>query len=347
MSFADRHNRLESGGWARETTVRELPISIAMAGVNMRLDASAVREMHWHKTAEWSYVLAGQARLTSVDKEGRTFQDDVAESDLWYFPPGIPHSIQGLDADGVEFRLVFDDGAFPEDSTFLISDLFAHLPRDVLAKNFGWPEAALAGIPEQELYIFQSSVPGPLAAGRMVGAGPVPRTFSHHKMAQEPQRFPGGTVRIADSRNFPAATRLAAALVELEPGVMREVHWHPNGDEWQYYIEGQARMTVFASGSVARTFDFQAGDFQAGDFQAGDFQAGDVGYVPFAMGHHVENTGSTAVRFLEVFASDRYADVSLAQWMALTPHGLVAVNLGLDRALLDAMPAGKRSVVAG
>ena len=151
-------------------------------------------------------------------------------------------------------------------------------------------------------------------------------------MAQEPKRFPGGTVRITDSSNFPASTRLSAALVELEPGAMREIHWHPNGDEWQYYLEGEARMTVFASGAAARTFDFQGGD---------------VGYVPFAMAHYIENTGSTLVRFLEVFASDRYADVSLAQWMALTPPELVAANLHLDRDLVDAIPTGKCSVVSG
>ena len=331
-SFADSHTRICPGGWARETTVRELPISTAMAGVNMRLDAGGVREMHWHKEAEWSYVLAGLARITSVDEAGRTFQYDVGTGDLWYFPPGIPHSIQGLGEDGVEFLLVFDNGAFSEDSTFLLSDMFACLPREVLAKNFGWPQTALAGIPEKELYIFQTDLPGPLAEDRLAGAGPVPKTFSHSMMAQEPLRFPGGTVRITDSSQFPASTRLSAALVELEPGAMREIHWHPNGDEWQYYLEGQARMTVFASGSTARTFDFQAGD---------------VGYVPFAMAHYVENTGSSALRFLEVFASDRYADVSLAQWMALTPHELVAAHLNLERGLLDAMSAGKRSVVPG
>ncbi len=329
-SFADSHNRLEQGGWAREATVRELPVSTAMAGVNMRLDRGGVREMHWHKTAEWSFILSGQARITAVDENGRTFQDDVAAGDLWYFPPSIPHSIQGTGEDGVEFLLVFDDGAFSEDSTFLLSDLFAHLPRDVLARNLGWPEAALACIPDKELYIFQTAPPGPLEGDRMAGAGPVPHPFSHRMTAQEPQRFPGGTVRIADSGNFPASTRFAAALVELDPGAMREVHWHPTGDEWQYYLQGQARMTVFASGSVARTFDYQAGD---------------VGYVPFAMAHYVENTGDAPLRFLEVFASGRYADVSLAQWMALTPHGLVAAHLGLDRALLDALPAGKRPVV--
>ena len=36
-------------------------------------------------------------------------------------------------------------------------------------------------------------------------------------------------------------------------------------------------MGVFASAGQARTFDFRGGD---------------VGYVPFAMGHYVENTGS-------------------------------------------------------
>lgn len=329
-SFADSHNRIEPGGWARETTVRELPVSTAMAGVNMRLDRGGVREMHWHKQAEWSYVLAGQARITAVDGEGRTFQNDVGTGDLWYFPPGIPHSIQGTGEDGVEFLLVFDDGAFSENSTFLLSDLFAHLPRDVLAKNFGWNEAALARIPDKELYIFQMQPPGPLEADRVAGADPVPHWFSHRMMAQEPQRFPGGTVRIADSGNFPAAAAISAALVELEPGAMREVHWHQTGDEWQYYLEGQGRMTVFASGGNARTFDYQAGD---------------VGYVPFAMGHYVQNTGPEPLRFLEVFANGRYADVSLAQWMALTPHELVAGHLNLDRALLDAMPTAKRPVV--
>lgn len=330
--FADSHNRLEPGGWARETTVRELPVSTAMAGVNMRLNAGGVREMHWHKEAEWSFVLAGRARITAVDEQGRTFQDDVGPGDLWFFPPGIPHSIQGLGPDGIEFLLVFDNGSFSENSTFLLSDFLAHLPRDVLARSLGCPEAALAGIPEKELYILQADVPGPLDADRIAGAGPVPHTFSHRMTAQEPQRFSGGTVRITDSSTFPASTAIAAALVELEPGSLREVHWYTNGDEWQYYLEGQGRMTVFASGATARTFDFQAGD---------------VGYVPFAMGHYVENTGTGPLRFLEVFASDRYADVSLAQWMALTPHELVAVNSGVDRAVLDALPPGKHPVVAG
>jgi oxalate decarboxylase len=46
-------------------------------------------------------------------------------------------------------------------------------------------------------------------------------------MAQEPIVAEGGWVRITDSTNFPAATTIAAALVNIEPGAMRELHWHP------------------------------------------------------------------------------------------------------------------------
>ena len=73
-------------------------------------------------------------------------------------------------------------------------------------------------------------------------------------LGQEPVEVPGGRVRIVDSTNFHAASTIAAALVELDPGAMRELHWHPTNDEWQYYISGQAKMTVFASSGKARTF---------------------------------------------------------------------------------------------
>lgn len=330
FSFADAHNRLEPGGWAREVTVRELPIATTLAGVNMRLKKGAVREMHWHKPGEWSYMLYGRARITAVDQDGRQFVDDVGVGDLWFFPPGIPHSIQGLEPDGCEFLLVFDEGTFSEDSTFLISDWFAHTPKSVLAKDFGWPESALANIPKDELYIFQGEVPGPLEASKTTQQ--VPRSFSHRLLAQEPICGPGGAVRIADGANFPANQSIAAALVDIEPGGIRELHWHPNADEWQYYIEGQARMTVFASGGKARTFDYRAGD---------------VGYVPFAMGHYIENSGTTTVRYLEMFKSARFQDMSLKQWMAVTPHELVQQHLNIDRALLDALPRQKIVVMPG
>jgi oxalate decarboxylase len=166
-SFADSHNHMTEGGWGRQTTIRELPISTQVAGVNMRLKAGGVRELHWHTAAEWAYMLKGKARITAVDQEGRAFQDDVEEGDLWYFAAGIPHSIQGIEGDGCEFLLVFDDGNFSEESTFLLSDWMAHTPKEVLAKNFGVPESAFDSLPEKDLWIFQADVPGPLAHARL------------------------------------------------------------------------------------------------------------------------------------------------------------------------------------
>jgi oxalate decarboxylase len=287
--------------------------------------------MHWHKAAEWAYMLYGNARITAMDAQGRSFVDDVGVGDLWYFPSGIPHSIQGLEPDGAEFLLVFDDGSFDEYNTFNISDWLKHAPNEVLGKNFGVPAALFDHMPDpSERYMFSAPVPGPLSADKIPGATAVQQTFSHRLMAQDPIKTSSGTVRISDSRNFAVDTTIAAALVEVNPGGLREMHWHPNADEWQYYIEGQGRMGVFGASGQARTFDFQAGD---------------VGYVPFAMGHYIENTGTTPLRFLEMFKSNYYADLSLDTWMALTPPELVQAHLQLDRRVVDALRRNKAPIV--
>jgi oxalate decarboxylase len=331
--YAAAHNRVLSGGWAREVTVRELPIATELAGVNMRLKPGGIREMHWHKEAEWAYMLAGRARITAIDAEGRNFIDDVGKGDLWNFPAGIPHALQGLE-EGAEFLLVFDNGGFSENETFGICDWFEHTPPDVLAKNFGLPESTFDNLPEDihtTRYIFNGEMPPPLADDAVhAPAGPVPDSYSYRLHDQEPLEFSGGRARIVDSSNFPAASTIAAALVEVDPGGLRELHWHPNTDEWQYFISGQGRMTVFATSERARTFDYQAGD---------------VGYIPFAMGHYIENTGDEPLRFLEMFRSDHFADISLTQWMALTPHELVAAHLNLDRDTVAALPKDKPVIV--
>ncbi|AHD05731.1 oxalate decarboxylase family bicupin [Paenibacillus larvae] len=330
FSFSDTHMQLSHGGWSREVTVRELPIATTLAGVNMRLTPGGVRELHWHKQAEWAFMISGCARVTAVDQNGRNFIADVEMGDLWYFPPGIPHSIQGL-KEGCEFLLVFDDGNFSEFDTFSISDWFAHTPKDVLAANFGIPESALAQIPDKQIYMYQGQVPGPLETQKVPDSnGTVPKSFTHRLFAQNPIRTPGGSVRIVDSINFPASTTIAAALVEVKPGGMRELHWHPNNDEWQYYISGTGRMTVFAAGGKARTFNCRSGD---------------VGYVPFAFGHYIQNIGDESLWFLEMFKSNRFADISLNQWMALTPHQLVQDNLHASRELMNALRKEKWPVV--
>jgi oxalate decarboxylase len=187
--------RVLSGGWAREITTRELPVATEIAGVNMRLTPGGIRELHWHKEAEWAYMIAGSCRVSILDEEGRLFIDDVGVGDLWYYPAGLPHSIQALEK-GAEFLLVFDSGDFSENGTFLITDWFAHTPREVLAKNFAVKESAFDALPtdiDHTRYTFVGDVPPPLSddAPRAPVVQP-PQSYTWHMHAQEPTKGPGG-----------------------------------------------------------------------------------------------------------------------------------------------------------
>ena len=325
-SFSLARKRVLSGGWTRQVSVRELPVSTAIAGVEMRLTAGGVRELHWHVEAEWAIMLNGKARITAVDQNGKSFVSDVGEGDLWLFPPGVPHSIQGLGPDGCRFLLVFDDGAFDEFHTFLITDWLAHTPTEVLAKNFSVPESTFDAVPKKELFIFQAGLPGELSAEQAEaakGTGTVPKRFDFKASAMKPTKVTrGGEVKIIDSKTFPV-TPISAAIVTLKPGGLRELHWHPNADEWQYYITGKGRMTVFVGGATARTMDFEEGD---------------VGYVPESNPHYIENTGDSDLVFIEMFKSSEYQDISLAEWMAHTPHLLMSQHLGVTTSMLEGIP---------
>jgi oxalate decarboxylase len=332
--FSFGHKRLHEGGWSREVTSRELAVSKTLAGVDMRLTAGGVRELHWHTAAEWAFMLYGTARITCIDADGKSFVTDVKENELWYFPPGIPHSIQGLGPDGCEFLLVFDDGNFSEYETVLLSDWMAHTPPEVVAKNFGVDVKALAKLPKKELFIFQTAIPGPLEEDRRVAAGKLglsPIDFAFRTMNMPPtKQTKSGEVRIIDSNNFKVSVGIAAAIVTVKPGGLRELHWHPNADEWQYYFGGKGRMTVFATGGRARTMDFETGD---------------VGYVQKMLPHYVENTGTTDLKFLEMFKSSFYQDFALSEWLTHTPPELVAAHLNLDKATLDALPKEKTVIM--
>lgn len=329
FSFADAHMTLKPGGWSREITKREFPVSDTFALINMCLDPG-IREMHSHQQSEWGYVLVGSIRVTSVDEMGRNFIDDVSAGEGWLFPANIPHSLQALE-EGTEFILLFDKGYYSESSTFSVSDLFAHMPLDILSANFGTPESTFSNIPKNEVYIVEGGDPGTINQQKIQSPyEEVPFSYKHQLNSVPPIESAGGTIRILDSKNFPACKTVAAVLVEVEPGGMREIHWHTNKDEFQYYISGEARMTVFMPGPKARTFNYRAGD---------------VGYVPMGGFHYIQNVGTETLRFLEFFNSDFYSDVSLAQWLALTPKEMVKSCLNLPDDFIDQLNKKSTPVV--
>jgi oxalate decarboxylase len=335
-SFNNVPRRIQDGGWARQVTQADFPISTTISGVNMRLAAGGIRELHWHQAAEWAFMTYGNCRVTGLDPQGRAYVNDVKEGDIWYFPAGYPHSLQGLGPDGCEFVICFDNGAASEYNTLLVTDWFAHTPPPVLAKNFGEPADTFAKIPLHDLWIFQGKVPGDLASVRAAmtgkaGAPPEPFTFSLTS-APFASQTKGGTLQIADSGTFKISTTIAAVFQTIRPGAMRQMHWHPNADEWQYYIKGKARMGVFNTGPNANTMDFNPGD---------------IGYVPRNYGHYVENVGDTDMQFFAVFRTANFQEISLSDWLKHSPPEMVAEHLNIDPRVIAGWPEANAAVVPG
>jgi oxalate decarboxylase len=333
-SFNNAPRRIQDGGWAREVTQADFAISTEISGVNMRLSAGGIRELHWHQAAEWAYMTYGHCRVTVIDPTGRPYVADVKEGDIWYFPAGYPHSLQGLGPDGCEFVICFDDGAQSEFNTLLVTDWFAHTPPSVLAANFGVSAETFAKIPLNDRWIFQGKVPGDLPAVRSAMTGkaetpPQPYTFS---LATSPNLnvTKSGTLQLADSSTFKVSTTIATVVQTVLPGAMRAMHWHPNADEWQYYIKGKARMGVFNTGPQVVTMDFNPGD---------------IGYVPRNYGHYVQNVGDTDMQFIAVFRTPNFQEMNLSDWLKHSPAEMVAEHLNVDPTMVPHWPAANAFIM--
>ena len=314
-----------NGGTSKEASVVEFPVSEKLAGVLMQLEPGGLRELHWHaNAAEWAYVIDGHCRVTTIDPEGRCEIADFGRGDVWYFPRGHGHSIQGLGPGNCTFVLIFDNGYFSEFSTFSISDWIAHTPPEVLQETFGVPPQTFAGFPKREVYMVKGPVPPPLAADPAAGSlNSSALTHRYQLLAQKPVSFPGGTMQIVSQREFPISATVTGAVLRIKPHSLREPHWHPNAAEWQYYIAGRARMTVFGSHGRARTDEFSPGD---------------VGYVPQGYGHYIENIGSEDLEVLIALNNGMYESISLTGWLAANPRLLLATNFSVPESTFANFP---------
>ncbi|KAF4907396.1 putative oxalate decarboxylase [Colletotrichum viniferum] len=313
--FSDSKTRILNGGWVREQVIQDLPQSHDIAAAQQHLRKGAIRELHWHKVAEWGIVYSGSVLVSAVDENGRYQAEKLNYGDIWYFPKGLPHTIQGLD-DENEYLLAFDEADFDKiGTTFNIVDWLAHTPRDILAKNFGVDTSVFEKLPSTNPYIFNGTIATQNVTAGANGYLSGSSSFVYRTLEHPAEVVPGngGEFRKIDSTNFPISKTIAATFVTLKPGGLRELHWHPNAEEWLYFHKGEGRATVFIGNAAARTFDFSAGDTAA---------------FPDNSGHYIENTSDTEdLVWIELYKSDRVADVPLTQWLALTPPEIVAQTL--------------------
>src|SRR5262249_52955373 len=157
--------------------------------------------------------------------------------------------------------LIFDNGYFSEYGTFSISDWVGHTPKALLAKNFGLPESVFDGFPREEGYWTKGAIPPAHAAHTLGQTQRAPQTHAWQLLANDPLiDNKGGRLWMVDSTKFPISKTMTGAVLELEPGALRELHWHPSADEWQYVLEGKMSMTMFGSHGRFRTETLEKGD---------------------------------------------------------------------------------------
>jgi len=320
------------GGSANEATASEFPVSQSIAAVSMRLEPGAIRELHWHAlAAEWAYMLEGNCRVTVISPTGQSETADFGVGDTWYFPRGHGHALLGLGPGTCHFLLVFDNGHFSEFGTFSITDWIATTPPEILSRNLKLPAAAFARFPKKELYIGPGKVPPQsIEPYRNKDVEPGQMSHKYRLDAQPPKVFPGGTEHVVTAREFPIQTTLTAVKMTLQPGGLREMHWHPHADEWQYYVKGRSRIRIFGSHGRAKTEEFGPGQ---------------VAFIKQGYGHYVEQLGDEPTEVLVLFNSPEYEEISLANWLGANPVSMLETNFGIPRNMIDQLPVKEMGIL--
>ncbi|HWE40645.1 MAG TPA: cupin domain-containing protein [Isosphaeraceae bacterium] len=311
--------------FGKEATVEQLPISKGIAGVSMKLEPGAMRELHWHATAaEWAFVIEGRVRTTVIDPQGNAETNEFEPGDIWYFPRGHGHMLECLGHEPCHFILIFDNGNFSEFGTFSITDWIGHAPKALLAKNFGLPESAFDGFPKDEVYFARGPVPPEKTPPNLERDRTPPATHKFRMLAQEPHSVhKGGREWRVGADRFPISKTVTGVILDLEPDALRELHWHPTADEWQYVIEGRVSVTLFGS---------------QGRYRTETLNKGDVGYIPQGYGHSIENVGGTRSRVLIGFNTGHYEAIDLSMWIAGNPVDVLATNFGRPASLFERFP---------
>ncbi|WP_338460888.1 cupin domain-containing protein [Synechococcus elongatus IITB7] len=324
------------GGVTKQVGTYNFPVSKGMAGVYMTLEPGAIRELHWHaNAAEWAYVIEGRTRITLTNPEGEVQIADVEAGELWYFPRGWGHSIEGIGPGTAKFLLVFNDGTFSEGATFSITDWLSHTPIAWVQQNFGWSQSEVEKLPKKQVYISRYS-PQLQSLNQTQSRNPntpkIAIPYTHNLLAEQPRaKQDGSSLRLASAKEFPASFNMAGAILRLEPGAMRQLHWHPNADEWQYVLNGSMDLAVFAS---------------EGKASMSRLQKGDVGYVPKGYGHALRNSSDQPLEVLIVFNDGNYQSIDLNDWIASNPNSVLENVFQISPQLLEKMPRNSNVLIS-
>ncbi|HKA42682.1 MAG TPA: cupin domain-containing protein [Burkholderiales bacterium] len=313
--------KITSGGWAKESTIHQLPVSKGIAGVHMFLNPGASRELHWHAiAAEWAFVIDGRCQTVVIEPSGASEINNYEPGDLWYFAKGHGHSIQCIGDKPCHFILSFDNGAFSEHGTFSITDWIDVTPKEIVAANFNLPKDVFDAFPKGEAY----TQAGPIVPVSQALDAPWPKESTHKFRLLRDQRaareFEGGTFRLATVDEFPASRTMSGGLMTIGKGKQRNLHWHVNANEWQYYLRGKGQVVLFGSGGRSKVTDANAGD---------------AVYVPAGFGHAIRNTGDEDLEIVQTWDNGKFEEIDLDQWVRASPNYLLANNFAVPESTVS------------
>jgi oxalate decarboxylase len=330
FSLTNKKPERYPGGTLREMAAADFPAIPNMASALMELEPGGMRGLHWHKTAaEMGYVLGGRGVLTVIDAQNNSEVGLIKEGDLYYVPVGFAHSLVCLGGQPCKLMLVYDDGITVESNANHATDWIKSERAEILT--------TILGIPGQPLRQSAAGVPLISKGKRLLEVpqhthGPATRAPSSFRFPlgqMTPITSPGGTFVQASKNDFPMSLTMVGARTELYPRGVREPHWHPNADEWDFVISGRAIITIFEGGD---------------HFTEVELGPGDVGFLKRNAAHAVETVGDEPFVLLSVFNADTFQAIGMSGMVIGTPGELIAQNLGIPQATVNDITKEKRFI---
>lgn len=318
------------GGTLREMTAADYPPIPNMASAQIDLEPGGMRGLHWHDTAgEIGFVVSGKALLTVVDAANNQEIGPLNEGDIYCIPVGFAHSLTCLGTEPCRVVAVYDDGRTVESNAFNATDWLKAEPANILT--------AILDVPGDQLQRSAGAVPliskhKPLLTVPAGSHGMATRTaqsFRYPLTQMTPVASSGGTFVQASKLDFPMSQTMIAAVTVLYPRGIREPHWHPNADEWDYVLSGRARITMFGG---------------AGKSAVVEVGPGDLGYLPRNAAHAVETIGDEPFRLLSIFNSDSFQAIGASGMLIATPDELLTRNLGLPESEVSRITKEKKFI---
>lgn len=132
-----------------------------------------------------------------------------------------------------------------------------------------------------------------------------------------------GSIRRLTADAFPILKRISIKRLVLEPGAIREPHWHADADELTYCIAGDVLVSILDNADAFASFTVGAGEM----FHV---QSGSL--------HQIENLGEGAAELIVVFSSPVPEDFSLHGAFGAMSDAVLGNTYGLPATAFARLP---------